>query len=66
MLLVRRTYAERTAVIGISNVQWRTRVGATEDQKSNPLDQSGIQARPPLSTSSSESNEPKKYYSLGI
>ncbi|KAK1129766.1 hypothetical protein K0M31_019478 [Melipona bicolor] len=60
------TYAERTAVAGVSNVQWRTSAGAAENQKSNPLDESRVQARPSLSTLSPESNQPEEHYSLGI
>lgn len=66
MLLVRRTYAERTAVAGVSNVQRRTSAGAAENQKSNPLDESRVQARPSLSTLSPESNQPEEHYSLGV
>lgn len=66
LVLVRRTYAEWAAVAGVSNVQWRTSVGAAENQKSNPLDKSRVQARSSLSTLSPESDQPEEYYSLGI
>lgn len=56
MLVVRRTHAEWTTVTRIPDVERRARLGTAQDQESNALDESRIQARSSLSTQSTESN----------